>query len=410
MSTADQQAAWRSRADGKFLRRGCAGCVAADATRRTDSSRYDQVKAVAFQSLANRFICDIPVYEPGRPIEEVGRELGLPPQRIIKLASNENPLGPSPLAVAAMRRALKTAHLYPDGGAFYLRQALAKKFGIGMDNVIMGCGSNEIIEFLYHAFVTPGDEVVVGDRAFVIYKIMARMFQARCVEVPFRHHTHDLDAMREAITAKTKLVFIANPNNPTGTRVSNAALARFVRSLPDTVVCVLDEAYIEYLDDPPPSIGWTKRHNVVLLRTFSKIVGLAGLRIGYGIAHADCIGLLQKVRQPFNTSAIAQAGALAALGDTAHVRRTKTLTRQGLAYLYREFRRRKLEYVPSCANFVLVRVGDGARVFAGLQRQGVIVRPMGGYGLPDWVRITVGLPAENRRLINALDAVRPAMR
>jgi histidinol-phosphate aminotransferase len=358
---------------------------------------------MTFASLANRYLCDVPVYEPGRPIEEVARELGLKPAGIIKLASNENALGPSPKAVAAMRVALKTAHLYPDGNGFYLRRALAKKLGVEMENVILGCGSNEIIEFLYHTFVSPGDEVVVGERAFVIYSIMAKMFQAKCVSVPFRdEHTHDLNAMREAITGKTKLVFIANPNNPSGTRVSNAALDRFIRSLPAGVICVLDEAYIEFLDDPPLSIRYAMRRNVVALRTFSKIVGLAGLRIGYGVAQKDCIGLMQRVRQPFNVNAIAQAGALAALADAGHIRRTKTMTRRGLAYLYREFDRMGLEYVPSWANFVLVRVGDGGAVFRALQQHGVIVRPMAGYKLPEWIRVTVGLPKENQKFIRAL--------
>jgi histidinol-phosphate aminotransferase len=384
---------------------------------------------MSIQSLANQFICDVPVYEPGRPIEEVARELGLNPKSIIKLASNENPLGPSPKAVVAMRKALATSHLYPDGGGFYLRQALAthlrrgygevahvdkrsggQKLGLAgarpskveIDNIILGTGSNEIIEFLYHAFVSPGDEIIAGDRAFVIYAIMAKMFQARCVEVPFKGHTHDLKAMLAAITPKTKLVFVANPNNPTGTRVTNAELEEFVRRLPAHVMAVLDEAYIEFLDDPPASIGWALQHNVVVLRTFSKIVGLAGLRIGYGVAQKECIALLQRVRQPFNTNAVAQAGALAALSDTAHVRKTKTLTRRGLAYLYREFKRLKLEYVSSCANFVLVNVGDGDEVFRGLQRRGVIVRPMRSYKMPGWVRVTVGTMAENRRFVGAL--------
>jgi histidinol-phosphate aminotransferase len=365
-----------------------------------------------FQSLANRYVCDVPVYEPGRPIEEVARELGLNPKTIIKLASNENALGPSPKAVAAMRKALATSHLYPDGGGFYLRQALAEKLNGGLagarpskveiDNIILGTGSNEVIEFLYHAFVSPGDEIVAGDRAFVIYAIMAKMFQARCVEVPFRGHTHDLKAMLAAITPKTKLVFVANPNNPTGTRVTNAELDDFIRALPAHVIVVLDEAYIEFLDDPPPSIEWALQRNVVVLRTFSKIVGLAGLRIGYGIAQKECIDLLQRVRQPFNTNAIAQAGALAALDDTAHIRKTRSMTRRGLAYLEKEFQRFKLEYVPSCANFVLVNVGDGDAVFRGLQRLGVIVRPMRGYKMPAWVRVTVGTMEENRRFIGAL--------
>ncbi|HTS18758.1 MAG TPA: histidinol-phosphate transaminase [Verrucomicrobiae bacterium] len=357
---------------------------------------------MSIQSIANQFVCDVPVYEPGRPIEEVARELGLNPKSIIKLASNENPLGPSPKAVVAMRKALATAHLYPDGGGFYLRQALAKKFSCKIDNIILGTGSNEIIEFLYHAFVGPGDEVVAGDKAFVIYSIMARMFQGKCVEVPFNGHTHDLRAMLAAITPKTKLVFVANPNNPSGTRVSNAELEKFIRALPQHVMAVLDEAYIEFLDDPPPSIEWALKRNVIVLRTFSKIVGLAGLRIGYGVAQKECIDLLQRVRQPFNTNAVAQAGALAALGDAAHTRRTKSVTRRGLAYLCKEFDRLKLEYVPSWANFVLVNVGDGDKIFQGLQRRGVIVRPMRGYKMPQWVRVTVGTMEENRRFIGAL--------
>jgi histidinol-phosphate aminotransferase len=378
---------------------------------------------MSIQSLANKYICDVPVYEPGRPIEEVAREMGLNPKSIIKLASNENPLGPSPKAVAAMRKALATSHLYPDGGGFYLRQAIAEKLGratsrlsagsarpsesgrpsISIDNIILGAGSNEIIEFLYHAFVSPGDEIIAGDRAFVIYAIMARMFQARCVEVPFRGHTHDLKAMLAAITPRTKLVFVANPNNPTGTRVTDAELDDFIRRLPAHVMAVLDEAYIEFLDDPPPSIEYAMKRNVVVLRTFSKIVGLAGLRIGYGVAQKECIDLLQRVRQPFNTNAVAQAGALAALDDAAHIRKTKAVTRRGLAYLYREFERLKLEYVPSCANFVLVNVGDGDEVFRGLQRRGVIVRPMRGYKMPEWVRVTVGTAEENRKFIRALE-------
>ncbi|MEI6084065.1 MAG: histidinol-phosphate transaminase [Verrucomicrobiota bacterium] len=350
----------------------------------------------------NKYVCDVPVYEPGRPIEEVARELGLKPSGIIKLASNENALGPSPKALAAMRKALTTAHLYPDGGGYYLRQALAKKLGVAMENIILGTGSNEIIEFLFHTFVSPGDEVVAGDRAFVIYKIMAKMFQARCVEVPFADHTHDLKAMRAAITTKTKLVFVANPNNPTGTRVANAELTAFIKSLPAHVVCVLDEAYIEFLDDPPPSIEYARKHQVVLLRTFSKIVGLAGLRIGYGVAQPECIALFQRVRQPFNVNSIALAGALAAVNDTGHIRKTKVLTRRGLAYFEKEFGRLKLEFVPSCANFMLVNVGDGDKVFRGLQQRGVIVRPMRAYKMPAWVRVTVGLPAENQKFIKAL--------
>lgn len=392
---------------------------------------------MSFDSIANKHVRGIPVYEPGKPIEEVARELGLKPAGIIKLASNENPLGPSPKALAAMRKAAAGVHLYPDGGAVYLRQALAEHLSaktpslqpsITPANLIIGTGSSEIIEFLFHVFVAPGDEIVTGDRSFVLYAIMAEMFQARCVEVPFREHAHDLDAMLRAITPKTKLVFVANPNNPTGTRVSNAALEKFISSLPAHVITVLDEAYIEFLDDPPPSIAWavgTQASDggtglracrssaqaetpvppkVVLLRTFSKIVGLAGLRIGCGIAQAECIALMNRVRQPFNVNALALAGALAALGDTAHIRRTKAVVRRGLAYLEKEFGKLGLEFVPSCANFILVKVGDGDEIFRALQRRGVIVRPMRGYKMPEWVRVTVGLPEENRKFINALRA------
>ena len=357
---------------------------------------------MSFQTIANQYICDVPVYQPGRPIEEVARELGLPPKSIIKLASNENPLGPSPKAVVAMRAALKTAHLYPDGGAFYLRQALAKKLKVQPDNLVFGAGSNEIIEFLFHAFVAPGDEVVVGDCAFVIYKFMARMFQAQCLEVPFANYTHDLRAMRAAISPRTKLVIIANPNNPTGTRVTNAELDWFIRSLPAHVICVLDEAYIEFLDDPPPSIAYAQQHNVVLLRTFSKIVGLAGLRIGYGIAAPACVALLERVRQPFNVNGIAQAGALAALTDAGHIRKTKALTKRGLQFFEQEFTRRGLAFVPSVANFILVQVGNGDEVCRALQGRGVIVRPMAAYKMPDWIRVSVGTMAENRKFMGAL--------
>ncbi|MDW8343025.1 MAG: histidinol-phosphate transaminase [Verrucomicrobiae bacterium] len=355
-----------------------------------------------YLSLANRFVCDIPRYEAGRPVEEVARRYRLDPQRIIKLASNENALGPSPRAVEAMRVALKEMHRYPDGGVFYLRRDLAKQLGVTPEHLVFGCGSNEIIELLFHAFVTPGDEVVVGDRAFVIYKFLCTTFQARCVEVPFREHTHDLRAMRTAISPRTKLVFIANPNNPTGTRVSNEELDWFVRQLPSHVICVLDEAYVEFLDDPPPSVGYALSHRVVLLRTFSKIVGLAGLRIGYGIAQPSCIELLERVRQPFNVSAVAQVGARAALRDRAHIRRTVAMTRAGMRFLTDEFRRLGLEFIPSVANFVMVNVHDGDRVFERLQRRGIIVRPMRAYGMPQWIRVTIGRPQENRAFVRAL--------
>ncbi|MCX6899102.1 MAG: histidinol-phosphate transaminase [Verrucomicrobia bacterium] len=347
-------------------------------------------------------------YEPGRPIEEVARELKLRPASIIKLASNENPLGPSPKAVAAMRRALATAHLYPDGGGFYLRQGLAKHLGVGAENIVLGNGSNELIEMLFHAFVAPGDEIVCGDRAFVVYKLCAAMFQARAVEVPFRDHTHDLDAMLAACNGRTKIVFVANPNNPTGTCVNNAAFCRFLDRVPNHTIIALDEAYFEFLDNPPDTISYItakRAPNIIVLRTFSKIVGLAGLRIGYGVASRQMVGLLNKVRQPFNVNSIAQAGALASLTDRAHITRTRRLNKQGLTYLIGEFRKMKLEFIPSVGNFICVRVGDGRAVFDALQRRGVIVRPLAGYRMPEWIRVTVGTMPENRRFIRELKVV-----
>jgi histidinol-phosphate aminotransferase len=323
---------------------------------------------------------------------------------VIKLASNENPLGPSPKALAAMKAALPNVHLYPDGGGFYLRQGLAKHLGVEMENIILGNGSNEIVEFLAHAFLKPGDNLVCGDRAFVVYLLIGQQFNNRVIEVPFRNHAHDLDAMLRAVTPQTKLVFVANPNNPTGTRVSNAELYRFMERVPDHVIVVLDEAYYEFLDDPPDSVRYVKtgRPKTVLMRTFSKIVGLAGLRIGYGIAPKECIGILQKTRQPFNVNSIVQAGALASLDDREHIERTRKMNVEGRRYLESQFAAMGLEYVPSAANFVLVKVGDGAKVTTNLQRRGIIVRPMGGYKMPEWVRVTVGTREQNERFLSAL--------
>jgi len=355
----------------------------------------------------NASLQDIPVYQPGRPIEEVARELGLDPASVVKLASNENPLGPSPRAVAAMRRAVASSHLYPDGNAFYLKQALAAKLGVAPGNLVLGNGSNEILEFAGHALISPGAEVVVSQYCFAVYPIVTAMFGGRLVVVPARDFGHDLDAMLAAITPRTKVVFAANPNNPTGTAVSAAALLRFVDAVPAHVALVMDEAYLEFLPQPVdlvPDILAGKRPNLLLCRTFSKIHGLAALRLGYGIGQPALITALEKIRQPFNTNAIAQAGALAALADPAHAERTRKNNLRGLRFYERTFKRLKLPWVPSAANFILVRVGDGQRVFLDLQRQGVIVRPMGGYGLGEWIRISIGKPAENRRCADALAA------
>jgi len=355
----------------------------------------------------NPTLAQLPVYQPGRPIDEVARELGLPVADIIKLASNENPLGPSPKAMAAAREAIAHAHLYPDGNAFHLKRKLAASLGVGPENLILGNGSNEIIEFLGHALLSGGTNIVVSQYCFAIYPILARMMGAGVIEVPAVHFGHDLAAMRAAITDRTRIVFVANPNNPTGTLASREEVVELVNSIPPHVLLVMDEAYIEFLDDPVDLIGLVRSGvvpNLILMRTFSKIFGLAGFRIGYGIGSPALVAALEKVRQPFNINLPAQAAALAALDDAEHIGRTRANNRAGLELFHTEFRKLGLRFVPSFANFVLVHVGDGAGVFNALQRAGVITRPMAGYGLPEWIRVSVGTPAENGRFLAALRA------
>jgi len=356
----------------------------------------------------NTALKDLPTYQPGRPIEEVARALGLPAADIIKLASNENPLGPSPAALAAMQKVLAQLHLYPDGNAFYLKQKLAAKLGLDPAHLVLGNGSNEIIEFVGHAYLAPGVDVVVSQFCFAIYPLVTKLFGANLITVPARNHGHDLPAMLRAATPQTRVVFVANPNNPTGTAVSKTELLDFAGRIPANVLLVLDEAYVEFLDDPADFISEIKsgrRPNLLLMRTFSKIFGLAGLRLGYGIGHPDLIAAFEKVRQPFNINAIAQAGALAALDDTGHRNKTRDNNAAGLKFFGKAFRDLNLEFIPSAANFILVRVGDGQKVFDAMQRLGVIVRPMGGYGLGEWLRITVGTPGENERCLEALKQV-----
>ena len=351
------------------------------------------------------FLKTLPVYQPGRPIEEVARELNLPADSIIKVASNENPFGPSPLAIAEMQKAIAGVNLYPDGNAFYLKQKLAAKLGVEPANLILGNGSNEIIEFVAHALLAPGDDVVVSQFCFAIYPIVAKMFGANVITVPAKDYGHDLPAMLRAITPKTRIVFVANPNNPTGTLAPREEVIQSVNDVPDGVLLVMDEAYIEFLDDAVdlvPLIRLGVRKNLILMRTFSKIYGLAGLRIGYGIGNPDLITALEKTRQPFNINSLAQAAAQAALDDDEHVRKTRANNFAGLEFFRRAFRDLKLEFVPSFANFILLRVGEGQKVFDAMQKQGVIVRPMGGYQLPKWIRISVGTPQENERSLGAL--------
>lgn len=355
---------------------------------------------------ANPQLRDLAVYEPGKPIEETARELGADASKIIKLASNENPLGPSPKALVAMRGALEAAHLYPDGGGYYLREALAARLGCTRDHLILGSGSNEIIEFLGHAFLSPGDDAIASEHAFIAYKLVAAVFGARTIEVPSPDLRHDLDGMIAAITSKTRLIFVANPNNPTGTLAGQEEIDRFMARVPENVVVVFDEAYFEYLDDPPDTLRFVRAgRNVAVLRTFSKIQGLASLRIGYGIARPELIQVLQKTRQPFNVNGLAQAAALAGLEDDEHRRETKRITDEGRAYMQEQFPAMNLPFIPSAANFVLVKVGNGAGTFRKLLERQIIVRALKGYNLPEWVRISVGTMEQNRRCIAALREV-----
>ncbi len=353
------------------------------------------------------WVRDLAVYEPGRPIEEVAREFGLAnPAALLKLASNENALGPSRKAVRAMKAAAGAMHRYPDGGAHYLRQALARRLGVAPEQIAVGHGSNELIALLGHVFLEPGAGIVMADRAFAVYRLVARLYQADVVAVPMRDFTHDLDAMLAAIRPETRIVFVANPNNPTGTTVAPRALDRFIERVPPETAIVLDEAYVELLPPrrQPDSLKYVREGRpVFVLRTFSKTYGLAGLRIGYAIAPEEGIAALNRVRQPFNVNAMALAAAEAALDDERHVARTRRMVARGLRQLEEGFRRLGLSWTPSEVNFVLVEVGRGRAVFEAMERLGVIVRPMDAYGLPAHIRITVGTPEENEKALAALE-------
>ena len=356
-------------------------------------------------SLADRvkpYIRNLAPYVPGKPIEELERELGI--RGSIKLASNENPLGPSPRAVEAMRRAAAEIHRYPDGASFALRAALSKKLGVSGDQLVFGAGADEILELIAKTLIGEGDEVVYAWPSFAMYPIVVQGMGATGVAVPLtRDLVHDLDAMLAAITKQTRVVMLCNPNNPTGTSVSAAAFERFVAALPEDVVLAVDEAYYEFVRRPdfPDAIALTaKRPGTVILRTFSKIYGLAGIRIGYGICDRELASYLERARHPFNVNRLAEVGALAALEDEEHVRRTRDINATGAVYLAAELARLGIESWPTDANFILARTG--AEVYEALLSQGVIVRPMRGFGLTEHVRISIGLPEENERFIKAL--------
>jgi len=347
-------------------------------------------------------------YQPGKPISELAREMGLKEESIVKLASNENPLGVSPKALAAMRAALDEVARYPDGNGFELRMALAKMYGVAAERIVLGNGSNDVLEMAAHAFLAPGTSAVYSQHAFAVYPLATQATGAAGIEVPARDFGHNLDLMARAVRADTRVVFVANPNNPTGTWLAPDALHAFLRKLPTDVLLVLDEAYYEYLDPGPrgDSLKWLEQFpNLVVTRTFSKAYGLAGLRVGFAFAHAQVADLMNRVRQPFNVSSIAQAAAVAALADQDFVHRSRALNGQGMQALTTGFKRLGLSWIPSYANFVSFKVPRAAEVFQRLLRQGVIVRPIAGYGMPEYLRVTVGTEAENSRFLAALEAV-----
>jgi histidinol-phosphate aminotransferase len=355
-----------------------------------------------YAELANAGVHEQPVYEPGKPIEYVAQEFGLDPTRIAKLASNENPFGASPKAMAAAQASLKSIHLYPDGGCGKLRAAIAQERGVGEDTIIIGNGSNEIIELLGHAFLRHGLEVVMGAQAFIVYKLVTKLFGATPVEVPMADFGHDLKAMRAAVTDKTRLLFVASPNNPTGVANSEADLIELAESLPEQVILCLDEAYAEYLETAPDLRAQISAgRKVFCMRTFSKIYGLGGLRVGYGYGAPELIQLLQRVRQPFNINSVAQAAATAALSDYEFVDRCRTANEAGRAQLVEGLEALGYKIVGGQANFVLCDVGNGAEFFQALQRRGLIVRPLAPYGMGAYVRITIGTESENARLLEA---------
>jgi histidinol-phosphate aminotransferase len=363
--------------------------------------------ASAMSALAAPGVRTLEPYQPGKPIAELEREYGV--THAIKLASNENPLGPSPAALAAAREVLSDIARYPDGNGFALKSALAAKHQVALNQITLGNGSNDLLEFAARAFVTPENEVIFSEHAFAVYPIVTRAVGARAVVTPAKDWGHDLEAMRRAVTERTRLIFIANPNNPTGTWLRASELEAFLASLPAHVLTVVDEAYFEYVAVPeyPDASRWLGRFpSLIVARTFSKAYGLAGLRVGYGLSSVEIADYLNRVRQPFNVNSVALAAATAALGDAAHVARAVQLNADGMRELVRAFEALGLRHIPSVGNFVCVDLGrPAAGVYEALLREGVIVRPVANYGMPNHLRITVGLPDENTRFLAAFRRV-----
>ena len=355
--------------------------------------------------LAPSYIRSIAPYQPGKPISELERELGI--TGIVKLASNENPLGASAAAMAAMAEAIKTIALYPDGNGFDLKDALVKRYGVTHANVTLGNGSNDLLELAARAFLSPGDKVVYSAHAFAVYALATQAVGATGFSVPAtKEYGHDLPAMLKTAKAKkVKIVFIANPNNPTGTFLTADELLAFMRALPPEILVVLDEAYNEYLPEENryDSVVWLKEFpNLIISRTFSKAYGLAGLRVGYALAHEQVTDMMNRVRQPFNVNSVAQAAAVAALRDVSFVKRTFELNRRGMTQVTEGLTKLGLEYIPSYGNFVAFRIKDATAIYRRLLELGVIVRPIANYDMPDWLRVSIGLESEIAKFLQAL--------
>jgi len=359
------------------------------------------------EKLAPANVRGIAPYVPGKPIAETARELGIPEAEILKMASNENPLGASPKALAAIRGALDELHYYPDGGGFELKRVLSRRLGVAPANIVLGNGSNDVLELVARAFLRPGDSAVYSQHAFMVYPLVIQAIGAKGIEVPAKGFATDLDAIARAVTGDTRMVFVANPNNPTGTFNPWADIERFVEAVRGDVLVVLDEAYGEYLPDElkSPTQGWLARFpNLVVSRTLSKAFGLAGLRVGYGLADPRVAEVMDRVRQPFNVNHLAMVAACAALDDDDFIRRSREVNAAGLEQLAAGFTRLGLGYIPSFGNFITVRVGpEAARIYREMLAEGVIVRPIAGYGMPEHLRVTVGLPEHNARFLAALE-------
>lgn len=348
------------------------------------------------------YISAIKPYVPGKPIEELERELGI--KDSVKLASNENPLGPSPFALEAIKTRQSGLNRYPDGGGYYLRKALAERLSLDMDNIILGNGSNELIDIAVRTFMRPGDEAVMAHPSFVVYSMSVQAMGCNPILVPLKDYRHDLKGMLKAVNEKTRILFIANPNNPTGTINKKEEFDHLMENIPKEILVIMDEAYYEYVTDPEyaDSMKWfRRRRDILILRTFSKIYGLAGLRIGYGIADKNIITEMNRLRPPFNTNTLGQVAALASLADEEHIKRSRQINEEGKVFLYKGLEGLNIQYIPTEANFIYVPIKNAFTIYDALLKRGIIVRPMG----PEAIRVTIGLLEENKRFIEALKLV-----